>query len=152
MRTRKFHVYEDPGHGWAKVPVKFLEELGVIDDITPYSYLLGDYAYLEEDADASTFVRALEEKGIPHTFTTHHTNRRSAIRNYPAFSRKMIENMKKVPQEGMVIDYYGQKYQLMYKAGKTWQVRHAGSGVTYLMSARQVAEACVVSPAVEEQS
>jgi hypothetical protein len=64
----------------------------------------------------------------------------------------MIENMRKVPKEGMVIDYYGQKYQLTWKAGKTWQVRHAGSGVTYLMTARQVAEASVVSPAVGEQS
>lgn len=150
MKTRNFHAYSDPGHGWCKVPVKFLESLDLVDQITPHSYLLGAYAYLEEDADASTFVRALEEKGIPFAFTVHHTNRLSAIRNYPAFSRQMIENMRKVPQEGMVIDYYGNKYQLLYKVGRTWRVRHAGSGSVYCMSSRQVAEACVVSPAIEE--
>jgi hypothetical protein len=150
MRTRKFHAYNDPGHGWAKVPVKFLEELGVMDEITPYSYLLGEHAYLEEDQDASTFVRALEAKGIPFAWVSHHTNRRSKIRDYPAFSRQMVENMRKVPVEGMVIDYYGNKYQLLRPVAGSWQVRHAGSGVVYRMALRQVKEACVVSPAIEE--
>jgi hypothetical protein len=144
MRTRKFHVYNDPGHGWCKVPVKFLEELGVMDEITPYSYLLGEHAYLEEDQDASTFVRALEAKGIPFTWVSHHTNRRSRIRDYPAFSRQMVENMRKVPVEGMVIDYYGNKYQLMKQVGNRWHVRNSEYGSGYWMTLRQVAEACVV--------
>jgi hypothetical protein len=62
----------------------------------------------------------------------------------------MIENMRKVPQEGMVVDYYGNKYQLMWKAGNRWRVRHAVYETGYWMTMRQVAEACVVSPAVEE--
>jgi hypothetical protein len=132
------------------VPLSSLEALDLIDKITPYSYLLGAYAYLEEDQDATTFIDALVDKGIPFAFTVHHTNRQSAIRNYPAFSRQMIENMRKVPQEGMVIDYYGNKYQLLYKVGRTWRVRHAVYETGYWMTARQVAEASVVSPAAEE--
>lgn len=144
MRTRNFHVYGDGGHAWCKVPVSSLEALDLVDKITPYSYLLGKYAYLEEDQDATTFIDALVDKGIPFTFTTHHTDRLSAIRNYPSFSRQMIENMRKVPVEGMVIDYYGNKYQLLRQVAGSWQVRHAGSGVVYRMALRQVKEACIV--------
>jgi len=48
----------DPGHGWLRVPVKELVEMGIADKISNYSYKSHDnrFAYLEEDCDFSTFI------------------------------------------------------------------------------------------------
>jgi hypothetical protein len=46
-----YTFYEDPGHGWLEVQTVELVELGIVGDITPYSYLKGTLAYLEEDCD-----------------------------------------------------------------------------------------------------
>jgi len=56
--------YSDPGHGWAKVHKDFLAELGIENQITPYSYERGSFAYLEEDCDVSTLYKAAEAKGM----------------------------------------------------------------------------------------
>jgi hypothetical protein len=54
---RIFDFYHDPGHGWIKVPMAETIEL----DISPYSYMSldGEWAYLEEDMDAGTFIKSL---------------------------------------------------------------------------------------------
>ena len=53
-----YTFYEDPGHGWLKVRIKELQHLGIEKEITSYSYMKGLHAYLEEDQDLSTFLRA----------------------------------------------------------------------------------------------
>ena len=79
-----FDVYSDPGHGWAKVKWSELVALGISKKITGYSHIRGEWAYLEEDQDASTFVQAYEEKkGKKPVFRSHWTNNQSRIRNYP---------------------------------------------------------------------
>ena len=79
----KFPFYTDPGHGWLKVPIKLLRELGIESKITMYSYRRGDYAYLEEDCDAPTFVKAMEAHGRTVEFDDdHYSNRESMIRRY----------------------------------------------------------------------
>jgi hypothetical protein len=78
--TLKF--YADPGHGWVAVKRKLLDELGIADKITSYSYQKGKTAYLEEDLDLGTLIKALDERGIGVRFTEKHTNRYSPIRNY----------------------------------------------------------------------
>lgn len=78
--TLKF--YADPGHGWVAVKRKMLDELGIADKITSYSYQKGKTAYLEEDLDLGTLLTALGERGIGVKFTEKHTNRYSPIRNY----------------------------------------------------------------------
>lgn len=78
--TLKF--YADPGHGWVAVKRKMLDELGIADKITSYSYQKGKTAYLEEDLDLGTLLTALNERGIGVKFTEKHTNRYSPIRNY----------------------------------------------------------------------
>ena len=83
MRTT-YHAYIDPGHGWLKVPRKELHELGIADRITPYSYQRGEWVYLEEDGDLSTFANAhprwSEVKQI-----AHHGQRLSRIRGYQRY-------------------------------------------------------------------
>jgi len=54
----KYTFYEDPGHGWLRVPLAELAELGIEGAITPYSYQDNEFAYLEEDCDAAAFIAA----------------------------------------------------------------------------------------------
>ena len=61
-KISRYTFYSDAWHGWLKVSLKDLKELGLIDDITQYSYIKGDYAYLEEDHDANLFIKAYEKK------------------------------------------------------------------------------------------
>jgi len=84
----KFDFYEDPGHGWAKVPLKLIEKLNLEKDISPFSYIRGDYVYLEEDGDLSKFVVSMKLKGKTTEFRMHHTNRSSKIRNYDSYYPK----------------------------------------------------------------
>jgi hypothetical protein len=44
------------------VPLSELDQLGIHDDITDYSYEDNLYAYLEEDCDLTTFLKAKERK------------------------------------------------------------------------------------------
>ena len=82
----RIEVYTDPGHGWAKVPKTLLAELGIAEKITPFSYMRGDYAYLEEDQDADTLVKALKEAGIKYEFKVYTAKyRASRIRNYASY-------------------------------------------------------------------
>lgn len=81
-----FKVYADPQHAWVAVKVKMLEELGIADKISGFSYLKGKTAYLEEDCDLGVFVKAYTEKfGKKPEFLEKHTNKRSAIRSYPGY-------------------------------------------------------------------
>lgn len=80
---RKFDIFDDPGHGWLKVPVSLLEKLGIADKITPYSYRRGDFAYLEEDCDAGTFIVAYKEAtGNCPKYRHHIADKSSKIRSY----------------------------------------------------------------------
>lgn len=53
-----YNFYKDPGHGWLQVSKQELYELGIADKITRYSYEELNTAYLEEDCDFGTFIKA----------------------------------------------------------------------------------------------
>lgn len=57
--------YDDGSHGWYKVSKYLLSKLDIADKITDFSYMKGNYAYIEEDCDALTFFNAFE-KAYPH--------------------------------------------------------------------------------------
>jgi hypothetical protein len=59
-----YNFYSDPGHGWLNVKLDELKELGIADKISGYSYQRGNDVYLEEDCDMSTFMNAMEAKGV----------------------------------------------------------------------------------------
>lgn len=83
---RVFDFYSDPAHGWVKVPTGLLVSLGISDRITGYSYKRGEYAYLEEDADASTFIKAYKERyGDAPKFREHLSDEMSKIRGYESY-------------------------------------------------------------------
>ena len=78
-------VYSDAGHAWAKVKKSVLVNLGIADKITRYSYVRGDYAYLEEDCDLTTLCMALTERNTRVKFVEKHSNRDSKIRSYERY-------------------------------------------------------------------
>ena len=86
MNERTYIFHSDPGHGWLQVPVKDIRDLGIMTDISRYSYQKGDVAYLEEDCDAPLFLEALRNRGITVKILERVCRDRSApIRNYPRF-------------------------------------------------------------------
>ena len=54
----KYIFYSDVGHGWIKVSIKELVQLGIQNKISGYSYMRNNSAYLEEDCDLSIFFKA----------------------------------------------------------------------------------------------
>jgi coproporphyrinogen III oxidase-like Fe-S oxidoreductase len=81
-------IYTDSSHGWAKVTLKELSRLNILDKISTYSYIHknGLNAYLEEDCDLSTYLKALDAKGIQYKFIEKHTNKSSKIRSYSRYT------------------------------------------------------------------
>jgi len=99
----KLTFYSDGGHGWLKVSKKQLRQLGIENQISSYSYMRNDFAYLEEDCDLSVFMVALgKTKNIDmndcnsdaaNNFRNefwlntnkHDSNKLSKIRNYDSY-------------------------------------------------------------------
>jgi len=55
----KHNFFTDGSHGWLKVSKKRLDKLNILDKITSCSFMRGDYVYLEEDCDLSTYIEGL---------------------------------------------------------------------------------------------
>lgn len=88
--TFELTFYSDPGHGWLRVPHSLIYELGIQEQISPYSYMDDTYAYLEEDGDLSTFMRAVKEKGIEISMKETSSDEESPIRDKPAFCPRKL--------------------------------------------------------------
>lgn len=82
----RLNFYEDPGHGWLAVPLTLLDRLGLLDQISHYSYMRGMLAHLEEDCDYSRFATAMRDAGRVFSLREHHTDARSRIRGYDSYS------------------------------------------------------------------
>ncbi len=79
-----YPMISDPGHGCLRVPLSELVDLGIADQISEYSYREGDFAWLEEDCDATRFAVAkggLIELDHKYVNSTH-------IRNLPRYTKK----------------------------------------------------------------
>ena len=75
----------DPGHGWLEVPMSLIRDMGIAGSISRYSYRFGDMAYLEEDCDASMFMRFAEHTGYKIE-VEHLEQDPTPIRNYQRFA------------------------------------------------------------------
>ena len=91
-KNATFVYYQDPGHGWCRVPKSLLRTLGIANKVSRYSYESGTYAFLEEDCDFTVFVNAwcaATKETINAFFTKHviekHTDGQSHIRSYPSY-------------------------------------------------------------------
>lgn len=104
---RRIDVYSDPGHAWIRVPLAELRERGFTVDecprdarethehgplsLTSYSYTNGRDAFLEEDADATRFLRELDRLGIAYSERTHYAYNESRIRRMGALTQAWID-------------------------------------------------------------
>lgn len=101
----KLNFYSDPGHGWLAVPLKLLDQLGILDQISPYSYMRGRWAHLEEDCDLSLFMDAAAAAGLTVTMKGHTcAEKRSRIRNYCRFNAGVARRWM---QEGQLLAQLG---------------------------------------------
>lgn len=88
---KTFTFFSDPGHGWVKVPTSILVALNIADKITHYSYLRGDFAYLEEDQDYTTFLNAFRAfTGKDPSIKESFANKYSKIRGYDTYSPERV--------------------------------------------------------------
>lgn len=86
MRRKNYDFISDPSHGWLKVQLDELEWLGITDQISSYSYIKGNMAYLEEDVDMALFLRAKRERNdFDPIIRTKHSDRSSRVRSYARF-------------------------------------------------------------------
>ena len=88
MRVQNiFDVYSDPSHAWAKVPMRLLARMGLLNQVSPYSYMRGGFVYLEEDLDLSNFVTAYRQQFNKSPQFREHVSRTrpSKIRSYSHF-------------------------------------------------------------------
>ena len=146
MKTKHITLnsYSDAGHAWEKVPVKLLQDLDLINEISQYSYINGSFAYLEEDCDLVKFVVKIQSMGWTWTFINHSSNR-SSIRSYDSFSAQAVINHSKVPVKGMKVSHGDYVYELLMPLNRgAWMVRQEGFGGSYKMSDKDVKAAMVV--------
>lgn len=111
--TRKRKFFTDGSHGWLKVSKKELEKYGIEKDISSFSFMKGEYAYLEEDSDLSLFVKALRDsdgvkEGTPEykehaieyfqniTVSDTSRTRRSAIRGYERYEYRDAKEIARI--------------------------------------------------------
>ncbi len=81
MTKRKLTFISDSGHGWLSVALKDLVTLGISADISSYSYMNATRAFLEEDSDASIFLRAAEAAGWDVTYKESYTDGSHPLRS-----------------------------------------------------------------------
>ncbi len=89
-KIRFYNFYEDARHGWLAVKRKELIELGIIDQISKYSYQKGGTVYLEEDRDLTIFIKALEKNDITYGYKNSYKDT-SPIRSYNYFEKDSSE-------------------------------------------------------------
>ena len=87
---KQYAVYNDPGHGWMAVKRQELEELGILNQISSYSYQRGQTVYLEEDCDASLFIQTKKARGEELQIKDQHTDHNSPIRSYESFTPNIL--------------------------------------------------------------
>lgn len=86
MKKITLQSYSDPAHGWLKVSRKLLSDLGILEQISRFSYQRKDSVYLEEDRDAGILLKKLEELGVQVKMNHRSGNKRSKIRSYETFT------------------------------------------------------------------
>ena len=90
MKNDTYVFVEDPSHAWLTVTIKELIELGIADKISCYSYVKGNIAYLEEDCDATLFIKAYKEKYAEVPKWEEVSVENTPIRNYQHYDYKEV--------------------------------------------------------------
>ena len=91
---KQFDYIQDAGHGWVKVPLALIRELGITEKITHFSYYNNGQVYLEEDNDTCTFMNAYHARfGFdPKLRDRVARERRSRVRGYEPYVPFKLEH------------------------------------------------------------
>lgn len=95
----KIIYHNDGGHGWYAVKRKKLESMGILNNVSGFSYERGETVYLEEDCDASLFFNALSEEEKQQIIVIDSYHDRSPVRGYSRFAKRNL-----VPQTPLEIE------------------------------------------------
>lgn len=79
--------WRDPGHGWFQVPKRLIQDLGLEDKISSYSYQDQHDVYLEEDCDFGLLYTACKNRGVKLEWQERYEDR-SHIRNLDHYTVK----------------------------------------------------------------
>jgi hypothetical protein len=83
LQPRTFTYLQDPGHGWLIVGRADLAAAGLSPaDFSQCSYVRGDTLALEEDCDMPSFLKRLDERGIPYRLREQHTDADAHVRRW----------------------------------------------------------------------
>lgn len=85
QKTFSAIFYSDPGHGWAKVKRSVLQNLGIEEKISEYSYQNGDNVFLEEDCDLYVLHERLKQDNVTMRLVPKSSDKESRIRSYSRF-------------------------------------------------------------------
>jgi hypothetical protein len=77
--------YEDEGHAWLEVTRHELWQLGILSQISRYSYENDGIVYLEEDCDAPKFIEAKKRLEQNMNFKTKFKSGYSFVRSFNHF-------------------------------------------------------------------
>lgn len=95
----KIIYHNDGGHGWYAVKRKKLETMGILNNVSGFSYERGETVYLEEDCDASLFFNALSETEKQQIIVINSYQDRSPVRGYSRFAKRNL-----VPQTSLEVE------------------------------------------------
>jgi hypothetical protein len=83
--NKTYIIHSDPGHAWIAVKRAELISLGILDQVTRFSYQHGKTVYLEEDIDAGLFISAYEaQHGVRPSQRVSYQDY-SPVRSYEGF-------------------------------------------------------------------
>jgi len=85
MNKENYIFHTDPGHGWLAVKRDELRRLKILNQISSCSYQKGLTVYLEEDCDASLFIKAKKDAGEEFDYRESHQEN-TPIRSYQRFT------------------------------------------------------------------
>lgn len=91
----KYKFYQDAGHGWLRVKLRELLELGILGQISAYSYVSPsvEWAYLEEDCDMQKFLDAKNPENWRDIVQFMKQSKGdSQIRKYPSIARLKVKS------------------------------------------------------------
>ena len=137
MKTATRRYYQDPGHGWIRVPLTELSKLGIADQISTCSYMKGDFAYLEEDSDAAKYCNAMESAGYKLKLVELVRKRAAKLRNYPAYSPDGVSEAPVVMQARAKKETKGEKAEGAKPSRKTRSKVQSSSGDAKPKTTRQ---------------
>lgn len=127
MKTIKVTKIDTAKHGYLSVSKKVIEQLGIQNEISGYSGHNLTRVYLEEDADALLFFKAVAEKGLNVEVKYSYNVNFSITHNYnhkyfnwkPEKGAEIVFNGYEKPftitsivKNSIIVDYAGFKYKM----------------------------------------